>query len=118
VLKEISNSIALGTSRETLFTTALKQMVLFMGADLGSIQLLDAAETLHTVAHYGDFTEEFLETIRQFTIAEGGVQPVLDADGPLVLLSGVYDLPRSEYLSEQFEQAQLNTGVIIALKVK
>lgn len=118
VLKEISNSIALGTSRDALFTTALEQVILFMEADLGSIQLLDSAETLHTVAHYGKFSEQLLEAIREFTIIEGGLQQVLESDGPHVLASGLNDLPRSELLTARLQQAQVNGSVVIALKVK
>lgn len=118
VLKEISNSIALGVSREAVFTTALEQMLLFMEADLGSIQLLDAAERLHTVAHYGEFSEQLLEALSEFTIMEGGLQQVLESNGPRVLAIGRNDLPRSELLSALLQQAQLNTSVIISLKVK
>ncbi|HML20315.1 MAG TPA: GAF domain-containing sensor histidine kinase [Aggregatilinea sp.] len=117
-LKELSNIIAFGASLEDVFNTALEQMITFMGADAGSIQLLCESGVLHTVAVYGDIGRRLFEARTQFTVDESGLHEVLESDHAHVIHNLTSSLSLAEGLSALLRQENLTTAVFIALKMK
>jgi len=117
-LKQLSTIVALGASTEDVFTTALEQLVAFMGADAGSIQLLGEHETLRTVAIHGEIAERLFSVITEFSISDSGLQAVLDSNHAHVIYSMTETLALASPLSKLLQQEKLTTAVFIALRVK
>lgn len=117
-LKQLSTIIAFGASLDEVFQTALEQMVTFMGADIGTIQLLQGGDRLDTVAVYGPIPAEMYQVITTCTVNEVGLQPVLASDRPHVLYDLTNTLKMSQSMSALLHQQHFDTAVVIALRVK
>jgi two-component system NarL family sensor kinase len=117
-LKQLSTIIAVGASLEDVFNTALEQMVQFMEADTGSIQLLTDEGLLHTVAVHGEIAQRLYGEVTAFAVSDSGLQLVLDSDHAHVISHLTATLALNDQLAGFIEREQLDTAVFIALRVK
>lgn len=117
-LRELSQIIVLGASVDDVFTTALKQMVTFMEAHVGTIQLLDHENALHTVAVYGDISRDLHAAINAFTLDDAGLQFIMDSDYAHIVPDPADALAMAKPLATLLRQEPVDTAVIIALKVE
>lgn len=117
-LKQLSTIIAFGASVEHVFTTALEQLVAFMDADSGSIQLLCGEKILRTVAVYGDTAKRLYANVTEFAVSDSGLQPVLESDHAHVIRDMTTTLALAPPLLALLQQEHLTMAVFVALKVK
>lgn len=117
-LQELSKTITLNAPLDSVFNTALEQMVVFLGADAGSIQLLNEPNVLHTVAVYGDSARRLYEARTTFTVSEAGLQPILDSNRAWVIRDMGEMLALSEPIRSLLKRERLTGAVFVALKVQ
>lgn len=117
-LKQLSTIVALGAAPGDVFATALEQMVTLMGANMGSIQLLSDGSVLHTVAVYGDISEPMRQALREFTIVDIDLEPMLNSDRAHVLSNMTETLAMASPLAALLRQEGFNTAVRITLRAQ
>jgi signal transduction histidine kinase len=117
-LDEVSKIITLGAPLQAVFDTALEQMVTFMEADTGSIQLLEGTDMLKTVAIQGDIARRLYAVVDHFRVSDSGLEHVLASDRAHVIHNLTRSLALADPLSRLLQLEELTTAIFIALRVQ
>lgn len=116
-LETVSKIITLGAPLQTVFDTALAQMVAFMEADTGSIQLLVEPDVLTTVAVEGAIAQRLYADLDRFRVSDSGLGDVLESDRAHVILDLTGTLALADPLARLLERERLTTAIFVALRV-
>lgn len=86
ILNGLSEAIALGQSRQDVLDRALREVGALIGADLGTVYLLDdSRQFIHLAALLGAFPEEMRPSVSRRPVAESPMRRVLESGNGILV---------------------------------